>query len=267
MNTTYEVFAVKYAELLSRTRRDNFLEDQGDDHNVAMPLDYFVWVVRNDDRTIVVDTGFDQAEADRRGRSILRSPARALATLGVDANTVREIVITHMHYDHAGTLTDFPSARFHVQDAEMAFCCGPEMCNVSERHAMTPSHISNMIEMIFNDRVNFHSGDAEIAPGISLHKVPGHTPGMQCMSVNTKRGRVVLASDAAHFYENYEQRNPFAICWSLADMFQSFDRIGDIAESEAHVIPGHDPQVMQRYPAVASELNGIAVRLDATPAA
>lgn len=266
MTATYEVFALRYGEMLNRARGDNFLNPEPDDHDMAMPLDYYIWVVRNDARTIVVDTGFDRAEAERRGRSVFLEPAEALKAVDIDARQVKDVVITHMHYDHAGTLGDFPAANFHVQDAEMAFCSGREMCNESERHAMTPSHVTAMIEMIFNDRVSFHDGDADIAPGISLHKVPGHTPGMQCMSVNTKRGKVVLASDAAHFYENYKDRNPFAICWSLDDMFKSFDRIGELADSEDHVIPGHDPQVRALYPAVASELDGLAVRLDVPPA-
>lgn len=265
MAATYEVLALKYGHLAGRTRADNFLEPTDDDHDVPMPLDYFVWVIRNDERTILVDTGFDRVEADRRGRTVDAAPVEVLKKIGIGAEQVEDVVITHMHYDHAGTMGDFPAATFHVQEAEMAYCTGPAMCAHSERHAFTPAHINDMIEMVFNDRVSFVKGDIDIAPGISLHAVPGHTAGMQCVSVNTARGRVVLASDAAHFYENYRDRNPFFICWSMDDMFKSFDKIGDIADSEHHVVPGHDPQVLKMYPAMHADLKNIVHRLDVPP--
>ena len=76
MSEIYEILAVKYAERTNRTRAESFIN--ADDHLSPHPMDYYVWVVRNANRTIVVDTGFDQAEADKRSRTILRSPASAL---------------------------------------------------------------------------------------------------------------------------------------------------------------------------------------------
>ena len=125
----YEILAVKYAEKLDRVRADNFIMD--DRHDAPGPMDYFVWVVRNATRTIVVDTGYEQTEADSRNRRILRSPQSALAVAGIDAAAVETVVITHMHYDHAGTLGSFPKAQFHLQAAEMAFATGPD---ASARH-------------------------------------------------------------------------------------------------------------------------------------
>ncbi len=62
----------------------NFLG--GDDHAPPMPLDYYVWVVKTDERTIVVDTGFDAAAAAARGRTLIRPVAEGLAAIGVDAS-------------------------------------------------------------------------------------------------------------------------------------------------------------------------------------
>ena len=91
------------------------------------PLDFFVWVVRSTERTIVVDTGFDEKEAARRERSLICRPGDALAMAGVDAAVVRDVVVTHLHCDHAGGIEQFPNAIFHVQDAEMAFATGRYM--------------------------------------------------------------------------------------------------------------------------------------------
>jgi glyoxylase-like metal-dependent hydrolase (beta-lactamase superfamily II) len=110
--------------------------------------------------------------------------------------------------------------------------------------------------------VRFHDGDAQLAPGISLHHIGGHTMGLQVVRVATRRGWLVLASDASHFYANMEQGRPFPIVWSVADMVDGYERLRSLAASREHIIPGHDPLVMQRYPAPDRSLEGVAVRLD-----
>src|SRR5690349_8081612 len=103
---TYEVLVLKYAERTERTRVESFIG--ADDHNAPHQIDFFLWVVRNADRTIVVDTGFDVAEGQRRNRKLIRTPSQALAMVGVEAAEVEQVIITHLHYDHAGTLASFP---------------------------------------------------------------------------------------------------------------------------------------------------------------
>jgi glyoxylase-like metal-dependent hydrolase (beta-lactamase superfamily II) len=110
--------------------------------------------------------------------------------------------------------------------------------------------------------VRFHSGDAQLAPGISVHLIGGHTMGLQAVRVATRRGFVVLASDASHFYANMGEARPFPIVYNVADMMEGWAKLRSLAESEGHVIPGHDPLVLERYPAPSKELQGIVVRLD-----
>jgi hypothetical protein len=86
--------------------------------------------------------------------------------------------------------------------------------------------------------------------------------GLQVVRVDTRRGALVLASDASHFYANLEQARPFPIVWSVPDMVQGYRRLRDLAESPGHIIPGHDPLVMQRYSAPSKALEGIVARLD-----
>src|SRR5207247_315300 len=80
-----------------------------------MPLDYFVWLVRGGGRELVVDTGFSSAMAAKRGREHLRCPTHGLRLLGVDAASVKDVVITHLHYDHVGNFELFPAATLHLQ--------------------------------------------------------------------------------------------------------------------------------------------------------
>ena len=257
---TYEILALKYAELTTRRRFESFVA--ADDHDGAHPIDYFVWVIRNADRTIVVDTGFDAAEGAKRGRKVDRAPAAALEQIGVAAGSVEQVVVTHLHYDHAGTLGAFPKARFHLQEAEMAYATGPCMCHNFLRYPFTVEHVCDMVRNVYSGRVAFHDGDAEVAPGVTVHKIGGHSRGLQCVRVATATGPVVLASDSSHYYENFEQGKVFPITIDIADVLDGYVRLQALAGSPRRVVPGHDPLVLKRYPALNSQTQGIVHRLD-----
>lgn len=258
----YEVYAVKYAHH-ERRSRENFLG--GDPHDVPMPLDYFVWLIRGAGREIVVDTGFSAEMAAKRGRTLLRCPSEGLRLLGVDAAKVSDVVITHLHYDHAGNLGLFPAATLHLQDRELNYATGRYMCHECFRGAYEVEDVVSMVRRVYAGRVRFHEGDAEIAPGVSVHLVGGHTMGIQSVRVMTRRGWVVLASDASHFYANMEEVRPFPIIWSVAEMVEGYAKLRSLAASPQHIIPGHDPLVMARYPAPSAGLAGIVARLDIIP--
>lgn len=255
----WEVYALKYAHH-ERRASENFIG--GDPHDGPMPLDYFVWLLRAGDREIVVDTGFSAAMAAKRAREHLRCPAAALSLLGCDARAVKDVVITHLHYDHVGNFELFPAAEFHLQDLEMHYATGRYMRHGVFRGAYEVEDVVGMVRRVYAGRVRFCDGDAEIAPGVSVHLIGGHTMGLQVVRVATRRGHVVLASDAAHFYANMQEVRPFPIVWSVADMVEGYAKLAALAESPAHIIPGHDPLVMARYPAPSPAVEGIAVRLD-----
>jgi len=173
-----------------------------------------------------------------------------------------------MHYDHAGNLELFPNARFHIQDEEMAFVTGRPMTHASLRHSFRLDDVLEMVRLIYGDRAVFHAGDElDFMPGIELYHMPGHTPGLMSVRVHTKRGWVVVASDAAHYYESLdpERETPFLTHESLFQQLESFRRLRKIAPTPQHIVPGHDPLVFKRYPPVSPELEGIAVRLDVAP--
>jgi glyoxylase-like metal-dependent hydrolase (beta-lactamase superfamily II) len=258
----YEVYAVRYA-FHERGAAENFLG--GDPHNVPMPLDYFVWAIVGVERTYIVDTGFDQKVAEKRGRTFVRCPSEGLKMLGVDIDRVDDVIITHMHFDHCGNHHLFPAARFHVQDTEMAYVTGRCMCHKPLAHTFEVDDVCAMVRRLFDGRLQFHDKTDDLAPGISVHHIGGHTMGLQAVRVWTQRGWLVLASDASHFYANMEQVRPFPIVYNLADMLEGYKVLERLASSHAHIIPGHDPLVLQRYPAPRSELRGIAARLDVEP--
>lgn len=253
---TYEVFALRYA-MQDRPASDNFLYSlagEPDLHAASpMPIDYFVWLIRGRGRTVLVDTGFDRAVGERRGRVMVQHPVDALRAMGVDPAAVEDVVITHLHYDHAGNLAAFPDATFHLQDAEMAFATGRCMCHPRLRYSFEVEDVVTMVRRVYAGRVRFHDGDAVLAPGLSVHKVAGHTRGLQAVRVETARGAVVLASDALHFYANLDRGNPFPILVDVAGTMEGWGRLRELADGEDHVVPGHDPEVRRRYPRGGAE--------------
>jgi glyoxylase-like metal-dependent hydrolase (beta-lactamase superfamily II) len=260
----YEVFAIRYATVARRSA-ENFIG--GDPHESGAHMDYYVWLARNESSTFVIDTGFNAAAARRRQREFLRSPVEGLSVLGVDAATVRDVVITHLHYDHIGNFDLFPAARFHLQDRELAYATGRYMALDFFSAAYEAEEVVAMVRNVYAKRVVFHDGDGEIAAGLTVHHIGGHTAGLQCVRIWTRVGWLVLASDASHYYANMEERRPFPIVANVMEMVDGWRKLRALASSEQHVIPGHDPLVMQRYRAPRPELEGIAVRLDAEPTA
>jgi glyoxylase-like metal-dependent hydrolase (beta-lactamase superfamily II) len=257
--TVYEVYAVKYAERDAH-RAEHFLG--GDPHDTPMPMDYFVWAIVGPDKTWVVDTGFAELDAATRQRRLLRPVTDALATVGVEAASVSDVIITHLHYDHVGGHQQFPNARFHLQDREMAFATGRHMTHRALNHAFTPSHVADMVMLVHEGRVVFHDGDDELAPGLTVHLVGGHTNGLQVVRVRTNIGWLVLASDATHYYENFEAERPFPIVFDVGAMLDAYSTLQCLADQPELVVPGHDPLVLERFEVARAGLEGVAVRLD-----
>ncbi len=258
----YELYAIRYATA-SRNESEVFIG--GDPHHSGIAMDYFVWVARNELHTVVIDTGFDAAAARQRGRQLLIEPEEGLRRLGVDCAEVRHVIITHLHYDHAGNLGLFPRARFHLQDRELAFATGRHMVQPFFAHAYDLERVLAMVRLVYGAQVQFHDGDAQVLPGITVHHVGGHTHGLQVVRVWTRLGWMVLASDAAHYLANISSGRPFPIVADVAQMIAGWGRLQELAAAPEYIIPGHDPVVMQRYREPEPALRGVAVRLDAAP--
>ncbi|HJT87820.1 MAG TPA: N-acyl homoserine lactonase family protein [Bryobacteraceae bacterium] len=259
----FEVFAIRYAHLGDRHPGENFA--LADPHEYASDLDYFVWVARRNDRTFVIDTGFAEEAAARRKRELLRNPADALRLLAIDPDHVTDVILSHLHYDHAGNLDRFPRARFHLQDREMAYATGRCMCHAPLQAPFDLDNILQMVRHVFAARAEFHEGDTEIVPGLTLHRVGGHSAGLQIVRVWTRRGWVVLAADASHLYDHFQKSRIFPVVYNVAEMLEGYKLLYRLADSPAHIVPGHDPLVMKYYPAVRADMARIVVRLDVEP--
>ena len=227
-----------------------------------MPLDYFVWAIHREGQPpVIVDTGFGEAAAVARGRIITRPVLEGLRDAGIDHLSVEDVILTHLHYDHAGSLSLFPNAKFHVQDAELAFATSRHVCDRAVRAPFDGEPVAQLVRRLYNDHVVFHRGDADFGAGIALRLCNGHTAGLMVVCCETARGTVVLASDAAHLYANITRRVPFPIFIDEPAYARAQARAMELAGGSLdHLIPGHDPLVLACFP---SE-NDIA-RVDLAP--
>ena len=248
MSRVTRIDAIRYARH-ERSAGNNFSQPV-DDHDLPMPLDYFVWAIHRDGHSpVIVDTGFGENAAVARGRVITRPVIEGLRDAGIDHLDVREVILTHLHYDHAGSLSLFPNARFHIQDAELAFATSRHVCDAPTRAPFDGEPVAQLVRKLYADHVVFHDGDDDFAPGIRLCLASGHTAGLMVVCCETERGTVVLASDAAHLYANITRGLPFPIFVDEAAYRQAQDRVLELAGGSLdHLIPGHDPLVLACFP-------------------
>jgi glyoxylase-like metal-dependent hydrolase (beta-lactamase superfamily II) len=247
--TPHRIHAIRYARH-ERMAAENFIGGMADDHAAPMPLDYYVWVIESDGQSpILVDTGFGAEAAVRRKRTLIRPVEEGLRAIGIDPATIADVVLTHLHYDHAGSLGLFPNARFHIQESELAFATGKNMLHGHVRAPFDAEPVAEMVRLLFGEKLVFHDGDSEIALGVTLRTLQGHTAGLQGVEVMTARGPVILASDACHLYANLVRDMPFPIVVNIPAYLDALQRLRALAPSLDHIIPGHDPLVLSAFPA------------------
>jgi glyoxylase-like metal-dependent hydrolase (beta-lactamase superfamily II) len=256
---TYELFAVRYAER-DGVRGEHFLGHDaraGETH----PTAYFVWLARAPGRTILIDAGMGAAAACRLdGMRYAGTPLELAGTLGVWADAISLTLLTHLHYDHTGMVDQLPRSTFVVQQREWAYWNGPWPERIRRESWLSSRHdLGTLAAARAEGRLGLVEGDVEVAPGVSVHLVGGHTPGMQVVRVNTVRGQAVIASDASHFYENLEDDRPSPLVHDMTGVYGAFDTIRALCRPEGFYLPGHDPGLMRRHPDRAGRRGHIAV--------
>lgn len=246
---TYEVVIARYGT--RRTNRsDVFLnypvygEPDG-----PIEMDYFFWLVRNEARTIVVDTGFSRSGGDARGRTMLADPMELLSSLGVDVASGPTVVVTHAHYDHIGNLARFARSPIVVAEAELEFWNGPHGRRAQFHHSVEDEELAALDRAVDAGRVVTFGDRHTVASGVDVVRVGGHTPGQSMVVVETTAGPVLLTSDAVHYYEEYERDMPFVSAADLVEMYAGFDLVRSMVDTGQvrHLVTGHDPSTLATF--------------------
>ncbi|WP_029116712.1 N-acyl homoserine lactonase family protein [Mycobacterium sp. URHB0044] len=256
MSDRYEVLAVRYGVWHTTKRTIYHSFDVYREADEPVQIDYYFWVVRNDARTIVVDTGFRPEVARRRGRELVTPVPQALRSAGVEPAQVSHVVLTHFHYDHIGNLDLFPESQVIAGSTEFDFWTG----EIAEQPIFCTAVEADEVDVVrkaqAEARLTLVPDDDPHIPGVSFRAVNGHTPGQIVVEVQTAGRPVVLASDASHTYEEFEKERPFHIASSLPDMYAGLKWL-KMRSDDAEIVPGHDPAVMHRFPVE----NGIVARI------
>ena len=252
----YEIYAIKYAgPTLSSGAFMMWLRDW--DRTVARNSYY--WCLTGGESPILVDCGGGPEEAGKWNLANYQEPGRALAGLGIAPEEVGEVILTHLHWDHAGGLDYFPRARFLVSEAEYRFWIEDPTADEPPFVLLLGHDLRQKLAGLKDQgRLELVKGAGEILPGIEAVPAPGHSPGLMAVAAPTARGRAVLASDCGHSFANLRENWPSSLIFDLPAWMESFKRVKAAADSPELVFPGHDSAMAENYPAVAENVTKLA---------
>lgn len=247
MSLWKEIYAVHYAETML-DYGTCYVNHPGDTR--PQQIDYAFWILRGADGVIVVDTGFNADIAARRGRKAIVTPAQALDFLDIEPGDVKAVIMTHLHYDHAGNSDLYPHAQFYLQNAEWEFANGPDMTDPLQGAHYEAEDLARFQALLDSGRMSLIQGDGELFPGVEHFVVSGHTPGQMALRVAGPDGAVVLASDALHFYRNDGPDGVFPVTLDADAEARGYAYMRDLAAGSDRIVAGHDPANRDRWPAV-----------------
>ena len=248
----YEIYALKYAGPF--TSSGAFLMWRKDWDKTVL-RNYYLWCLRGGGETVVVDAGVAPELAAERGLTGYVSPAEVLARIGVRADEVRHLILTHLHWDHSSGVSLFPSAAVYVQEKEYSFALkDPIAERPAFRQFLDETSKACLAGLEGTDRLVLVNGDREILPGIECLLAPGHSVALQAAAVKTRKGTAVVGSDCAHLFRNYEEDWPSALIVDLVGWMKSYQKLREKASSPALLFPGHDPLLSENYPEVAKDV-------------
>ena len=251
----YEIFAISYGVIPDFPVAGLVA---GADRSRKMDIQMMVWLLKGPEgRNILVDSGFFQEKYQKQFKlKDFIKPSEALARVGVTAEQVTDVIITHMHWDHAGGITLFPKAVIWIQKDEYNYYTGEAWQSPGTHGGIDAEDVSALVRRNIEGNVRFVSGDdTEPIPGVRLYTGGRHTFASQYAGVNTKAGTVVIASDNCYLYENLDKHAPIAQTLDAASNLRAQDRMRSLVSSVRLVVPGHDPEVFVRF---SKPGNGVA---------
>jgi glyoxylase-like metal-dependent hydrolase (beta-lactamase superfamily II) len=249
----YEIFAIRYATI------PDFRVAQlvrGADPVRKLDIAMTVWLIRGNGRNILVDSGFYREQFFKQWKvKDFVKPSDAVAELGLKPEDITDVIITHMHWDHADGMDLFPKARIWVQKDEYNYYTGEAWQQGSTHGGIDPDDVLSVVKLNMAGRVSLVNGDAqEIIPGVICYIGGKHTYQSQYVAVNGTTGTTILASDNVYLYENLDKHVPIAAAVDLDANLRAQDRMRQLAADPRLIIPGHDPAEFERFPKVSERV-------------
>lgn len=256
------VWSVKYGERV--VRKSDVFHDYAQ-YGLAdgtLDMDYNFWLLRAGDDIVLMDTGYDIPARDWLGEISVTPTPEGLALIGVDPVDVKMVICSHFHYDHIGYLGLFTQADVVAGQREFDYWFAKRDASALDGEFTTEENLAAIEKARSDGRLRLFSGEAHPYPGTTVYEVGGHCPGETIALVETQRGPLILASDAAHFYEQLEHGWPFFAFTDLDEMRNALAFIGELAErTGATVVPGHDGRTRERFAAAPGSAGAVATVL------
>jgi glyoxylase-like metal-dependent hydrolase (beta-lactamase superfamily II) len=246
----YEIYAIRYATVPGFAVSGLI---EGADPSRKIDIAMMVWLIRANGRNLLFDSGFyrDQFMKQWKPTEYVK-PSESVAKLGLKPEDITDVIISHMHWDHADGMDLFPKAKIWLQKDELEYYAGEAWQSRRTHGGVFAEDVLAAVKLNTDGRVGLVNGDAqEILPGITAYIGGKHTYASQFITVNTAVGAVVLASDNMYLYENLEKHLPIAQTLDRESNLRAQDRMKQLAADSKWIIPGHDPLVMTKFPQVA----------------
>jgi len=249
----YEIYAIRYATIGDFPVAGLV---PGADPARKLDIAMMVWLVKGEGHNVLVDAGFYRDQFFKQWKTIkdFQKPSDALARLGLKPEDITDVVISHMHWDHADGMDLFPKAKIWIQKDEYTYYTGDAWHAKKTDGGIDPDDVLAIVKLNMDGRVQMVNGDQEILPGIACFIGGKHTFQSQYVSVSTAKGPVVLASDNMYLYENLEKHLPIAATLDPDSNLRAQDRMKQIANDPRFIIPGHDPAVFTKFPAAGDRV-------------
>ncbi|MFH0785137.1 MAG: N-acyl homoserine lactonase family protein [Pseudomonadota bacterium] len=254
---TYKIFNLKYAGPFTSSKAMLVYMTGWEE---KAQRNYYFWVIQGEGKTVVFDCGVRPQLAIERNLAGYVSPEEMLSRIGVEADEVEHLVLSHCHFDHIGGIAMFPKAKVYVQRSEFDFWVYDQ---IAERRPFAmvadPVAIRQLGDLKGNNRLVLIGGDVEILPGVELLLTPGHTPGLQSMVVNTEKGAVILASDCAHVQESFSMDMPSGLITDMPAWLSSYSKLKNRVNGDLSLLyPGHDVTLLENFPKFAKDVSRLA---------
>lgn len=212
------------------------------------------FLIQGGDHPILVDTGPSTPEWCKKyhGFELKQTKEQtleyALDKLGVKPDEIKTVINTHLHWDHCFQNNLFKNAVFYVQKIELNYAIDP-----LELHRIGYEKIPGVTPPWLHvwDQIKLVDGDINIAPGVDVVLLPGHTPGSQGVLVQGKEKKYLIAGDLIDLYENWSGNETVSRIYSgvhlnLLEYEESFQKAEALEKEGYEIIPSHDRKVLDR---------------------
>ncbi|MFI0842920.1 N-acyl homoserine lactonase family protein [Mesorhizobium sp. IMUNJ 23232] len=269
-DTHWDVYVLEYARSKDQPWVD-LISGMYQDGVMDLPFSFIL--ARQGDRNVLVDTGFmqdDHSFSQKFGIPYWISPLRMLGELGIEPGGITDIFVTHAHFDHMGSIGEFPNAQIYIQKSELLSWY--EAIALPKRFShltaiIDPDNLRSALDASIEHRVTLVDGDKDnVLPGIHVRLGSGHTIGQQFVVIETEAGRRTISGDCVYSRRQFTGHNHDGVyvplnnaVGSVWEQLKTIDKMNDeLGGDLSKLVILHDIEGWKGHP-VVGEVEGFRI--------